>query len=205
MSMLSFNIEGYKRNRHYLATLIQQQNPAIIFLQELWLPYEDQILLEQDFPDYNFLLASPDMFEHSEDKILSGGMVWQGAAIAWHDTLSSTSPVIPLPVTCDRFVAVLLSLEDNQETLAISLYAPTSGRDDDFLECLDFLSNFIQSHMPVSGSVIIGTDSNCSMKSSKRRKEAWSGLCKEFSLQILSLFKLQNCWSWSDLYPGSSF
>ena len=131
MSILSFNIEGYRRNRNYLATLIKQLNPALIFLQELWLAYEDQNILENDFPDYTFVLAATDMFEPSEDKIQSGRPIWQGAAIAWHNDLCPLAT--SLPVTCDRFASAVLNFGDDQKILAISLYSPTSGRDDKFL------------------------------------------------------------------------
>ena len=37
---------------------------------------------------------------------------------------------------------------------------------------------------PDSGSVLIGADSNCSKKSTKRRKLAWEDFCRTFSLEI---------------------
>ena len=123
MSILSFNIEGYRRNRNYLATL-----------QKLWLAYEDQPILENDFPDYTFVQAATDMFEPSEDKIQSGRPIWQGAPIAWNNDLCPLAT--SLPVTCDRFAAAVLNFGDDQKILAISLYSRTSGRDDEFLACL---------------------------------------------------------------------
>ena len=177
-------MEGYRRNRHYLATLIKQIMPKIIFLQEIWLAFHDQSVLSEDFPEYNFQVSTPDMFDNSEDKIMSPGQVWHGAAIAWHNDLHPL--VTPLPTTNVRFAAVLIGISDQSNILAISLYAPTSGKDDEFLECLGFLEEFISSNFPENGSVIIGTDSNCSKKSSSRRQLFWSQFCKTFSLDILA-------------------
>ena len=52
------------------------------------------------------------------------------------------------------------------------------------MECIGYLFDFITTNIPESGSVIIGTDSNCSPKSSTRRKTIWNDFCGQFSLQI---------------------
>ena len=69
--MLSFNVEGLKRNKHYLNFLLCNLKPGIVFLQETWLPYSDQNLISNFHPTYNFKIASSDMFEHPEDRISS--------------------------------------------------------------------------------------------------------------------------------------
>jgi hypothetical protein len=181
---LSFNIEGYRRNRHYLETLINKESPKLIFLQEIWLAHHDQLLLSRDFPDYSFNISTPDMFDNAEDKIMYHGHVWHGAAVAWHHDLHPLVTV--LPTTCERFAAVTISFTDTCNILAISLYAPTSGKDDEYLECLGYLEEFISTNYQDSRSILIGTDSNCSEKSTARRKLAWSQFCKTFSLKITS-------------------
>ena len=128
-------MEGYKRNRYYLDTLVIQESPRLIFLQEVWLAHHEEEVLNKDFPNYNFKIATPDMFDHSEDKINCPGQVWHGAAIAWHNDLHSF--VTPLISTHERFAAVLIRVSSLTSILAISLYAPTSGKDDDFLECIN--------------------------------------------------------------------
>ena len=155
------------------------QKTEIIFLQEIWLPYHDEAKLKTIFPDFNFLISTPDMFTHSEDKLSSSTQVWHGSAVCWHNSLNQWVKKIPL--THERFSAVLLSITDTEELLLISLYAPTSGKDDDFLECIGFLSEFISSNTPASGSVIIGADSNCSDKSTTRRQLIWADFCENFS------------------------
>ena len=183
INLLCFNIEGYTRNKNYLTTLLKKETPKIIFIQELWLAYADQKILSEDFPDYDFHVSTPDMFENSEDLILQAGHTWHGTAIAWHRDLQPY--VAQLPVTHDRFTAIKISFTSTHTILAISLYAPTSGKDNEFLECLDFLSDFLSSESGYS-SVIMGADSNCSSKSSRRRQLAWAKFLKDFNLQIKS-------------------
>ena len=182
MDILLFNIEGYRRNRLYLQELIEQNKPSLIFLQEVWLASSDQRILSEDFPEYNFLISTPDMFKNSEDIILHSDHVWHGAAVAWHTDLHYA--VTELTTTNDRFAAVILNISSTSKILAISLYAPTSGKDNEFLECLSFLEDFIVANTPEGGAVLIGTDSNCSSKSTNRRQLAWSNFCKVFSLSI---------------------
>ena len=124
------------------------------------------------------------MFENSEDLIAYKSSVWHGTAVAWHNDLHSISK--PLTVTHERFSAVVFAISTNCNILAISLYNPTSGKDDEFLETLDFLADFLVSNIPEFCNLIIGTDSNCSTKSSKRRQLAWSQFCTEFSILIKS-------------------
>ena len=78
---MTFNIEGYKRNRFYLQDLIQKEQPKLIFLQELWIASHEQQLLSQDFPAYNFHVATPDMFDPTEEAILRPSHTWHGAAM----------------------------------------------------------------------------------------------------------------------------
>jgi hypothetical protein len=65
----------------------------------------------------------------------------------------------------------------------VSRYAPTSGQDDEFLECIDHLSEFLLLNLSESEYIVIGADTNCSMKSSTRRKQAWKAFCETFSLE----------------------
>ena len=65
--------------------------------------------------------------------------------------------------------------------LMVSMYNPTSGQDDEFLECIDHLSEFLLLNLSESEYIVIGADTNCSIKSSTRRKQAWKGFCGSFS------------------------
>ena len=176
-------MEGYRRNKHYLSRIIYDYSPKIIFLQEIWLALSDSKLVENDFPDFNFKISTPDMFMHVEDKIGKHGHVWHGVAIAWHNDLCSQ--VTQLDSNYERFSAIRLNLGETN-LLAISLYAPTSGKDEEFLECISYLSNFLTRNRTANDVVIIGTDSNCSSKSTQRRKTALNDFCNNFDVQVVS-------------------
>ena len=179
MRILSFNIEGLKRNKNYLSSIIDQYQPKIVFLQEIWLPYHEATLLKQYLPSYNFKISTPDMFSSNEDKILKPGQVWHGVAVGWHDDVHADVEYIPSNNT--RFVGIRIALKTGR-ILSISLYAPTSGKDDDFHECITDLTEYILSNISAGDRVLIGTDSNCSTKSTPRRQLCWGAFCDTFSL-----------------------
>ena len=84
------------------------------------------------------------MFDNNEEAILRQGQTWHGAAIGWHDDLNADVTYIPTNNT--RFAGMKLATKANS-ILAISLYAPTAGKDDDFLECITDLSEYILSNI----------------------------------------------------------
>ena len=167
----------------YFYDLIKQYSPKFIFIQEIWLSYSDSHILTKDFPSYTFQVSTPDMFTHPEDILTSHGHTWHGVALGWHNDLCSQ--VTPLDSGYERFAAARVTL--NSETfLIISLYAPTSGKDDEFLECFTHLSNFLNENRTKEEPIVIGTDSNCSEKSTSRRKNMFSNFCSAFSLTVCS-------------------
>ena len=179
--MLCFNLEGFKRNKSYLKDLLNDLSPKVVFLQEIWLPFHDECLLNDCLPNYSFKIATPDMFLHNEDKLQHSGPVWHGAAIGWHQDINSN---VSFPETNhESFVGLRLDIADNS-LLLISFYAPTSGQDDDFLESLSYLTEYIRENLRSDDKLVIGTDSNCSGKSTPRRKLAWDNFCETFSLKI---------------------
>ena len=70
--------------------------------------------------------------------------------------------------------------------LTYSVYFPTRGQDEDFLEVMSTLSFDINQHYKKDSVIIIGCDTNHSVTSSKRRKDAMLTFLYEFSfLSIL--------------------
>ena len=99
-------MEGYNRNRFYLAQLVKKYDCIFIFLQEHWLPHhETEQLLKNDFKSYDFLSTSSDMFLPSEDVILQRGPTWHGTAIAWNNKVDSK--IKSIPVISERFCGVI--------------------------------------------------------------------------------------------------
>ena len=66
--------------------------------------------------------------------------------------------------------------------LLVSYYAPTAGKDDDYLDSVCNLSDFLQQHLSPGDEIIIGADYNCSSKSPVRRHEVWKSVCGRFEL-----------------------
>ena len=118
------------------------------------------------------------MFMNPEDKLNRPEHNWHGSAIAWHHTLDTITE--NTPSVNERFSGVKLNFS-NCKILAISVYFPTCGKDDEFLECIANLSNYIAENQH-DREILIGTDSNCSEKSSSRRRKSFSIFCIEFSL-----------------------
>ena len=55
-----------------------------MFIQETWLPHHETDTFATDFPNYDFLSTSSDMFVDTDDLILQTGAVWHGTMIGWN-------------------------------------------------------------------------------------------------------------------------
>ena len=80
------------------------------------------------------------------------GPIWHGAAIGWHDDVASY--ITPLESNYDRFCGVKLST-GSMTLILVSLYSPTHGKDDDFLECIDFLYEFLLTNLSENDYIVI--------------------------------------------------
>ena len=155
-----------------------------LFLQETWLPHHESKTLSEDFDDYSFLTTSSDIFTPPEDLILQSGPTWHGAALGWKKTMDKF--ITQLPVVSERFCGVkLVDTNSHVDIIAYTTYMPTSGQDDEFLETLSILSSDITKHNTNNSVVIIGTDSNVSRKSSRRRFSAMKEFLRLFSLATI--------------------
>ena len=135
------------------------------------------------FPDYSIQISSPDMFTPPEDLLSSTDHTWHGSAIMWHTSFDSN--ISSLKTINARFTSIRLSIEV-QNFLAVSVYFPTRGKDDEYLECTSDLLNFVNDNLKEGEIILMGIDSNCSGKSSPRRKLAFQNLCKELDLTKVS-------------------
>ena len=151
----------------------------LFFLQETWLPHFSESSLSTDYADYNYHLSCDDMFTNAEDRLTTSDHVWHGTAIAWHRELHSL--IKPLKVVNERFAGIRIKC-DKMSVVAISLYLPTSGKDDEFSECLSSLSNFVTENCSTGDGILIGTDTNCSEKSTPRRIRLYKDFCEKLDL-----------------------
>ena len=123
------------------------------------------------------------MFDHPEDQLLASGPVWHGVAIGWRKDAGLN--IQPLQSTNERLVGIKI-LMPQSSLILISLYAPTSGHDEDFLETISNLSEYLRTNCSQGDQIIIGADSNCSTRSSSRRQVAWQNFCEKHLLVIHS-------------------
>ena len=179
---MTLNIEGFKRNKFYLASVIDKYNPLIIFLQEHRLSYHETNILERDFNRYDFLSTASDMFVDPEDIIAKPGFTWHGTAIGWSKDIDKY--VSRLPVISERFCCISFK-NSNTTVLFYSLYLPTSGKDEEFLEIIMKLASDINLHRTNDEAIIIGSDTNQSFKSSKRRSDAMDDFKHDFHLNTI--------------------
>ena len=155
-----------------------------LYLQETWLPYHEVQDISKDFSDYEFLATSSDMFIPTEDLILRSGPSWHGTAIGWKKSISNN--ITKFPTISDRFCGVKFEDPSLQSTIiTYCAYLPTTGQDDDFLEVLALLRHDIAQNNIENSTVIIGTDSNVSIKSTNRRKVAMEQFVNEFSFKAI--------------------
>ena len=179
--MLSLNLEGFKRNKYYLSDLLLKNSPQVIFLQEIWLPFYDKDALSSFYPNYTFTVATPDMFQHPEDQLSKPAHVWNGVAVGWKKDINGSINLISS--TYNRIAGIKLSLSSGT-LLLVSFYAPTAGQDEDYLESISYLSQYLETNLSADAQVIIGTDSNCSAKSTPRRRQSWKQFCESFNLKV---------------------
>ena len=119
--------------------------------------------MNNKFDKYSIQIATPDQFTLPEDRLNQTDHTWHGAALMWHESLNSS--VTNLSNTHERFTGIKLNIH-GQHILAIAAYLPTSGKDDEFLECLAQLTIFIHENDTDNSVILISTDSNCSPMSS---------------------------------------
>ena len=136
-----------------------------MLFQEHWLPYFDvNNQLASDFTKYDFHSTSSDMYLNPEDITINHA--WQGTAIGWLKTYSCYISKIPL--ISQWFCGIKFSYQDKM-FLVYSVYLPTSGKDEEFCEVIQTLSEDISSNMTGELNLILGMDSNQSEKSTSRR------------------------------------
>lgn len=138
------------------------------------------------------------MMQYPEDLLSNSGPTWHGVAIGWSSDI--TANVSPIESTSDRIVGIRI-LHATGTLLLLSFYAPTAGRDEEFLESISLLTDFLLRNKKPGEQVLIGADCNCSEKSTQRRQRAFhhhngmsnSGIdifATSFSLDIASTTQL---------------
>ena len=95
------------------------------------------------------------MFSNPEDKLGRSDQNWHGCGVAWNRHLASSINCVK--TVNERFTGIKVELE-NLTIFAISVYFPTSGKDDEYLDCVSNLSNYIIIYSSEEDVIIIGCD-----------------------------------------------
>ena len=135
------------------------------------------------YPEYSVLISTPDMLTPSEDLLTTTGPIWHGSAIMWHSSIDSSISCIK--TNNHRITAVRAKLGD-KKFLILSVYFPTSGKDDEYLECSTDIASLVSDNKAEDENILIGSDTNCSEKSSSRRILSLQNLCAELDLARVS-------------------
>ena len=133
-------------------------------------------------------ITSSDIFLPTEDLILKSAPVWHGTSLGWKKSVEKL--ITKVNVVSDRFCGVKYETKSDSSVIAYTAYLPTSGQDEQFIEVLSLLSFDIIQNNTENSIIIIGTDSNVSKKSSKRRQDAMRVFLDSFHLS--SIMKNEN-------------
>ena len=119
--------------------MVKKYCPLFIFLQETWLSDHESCNISNDFQEYCFLTTSSDMFIPVEDLLLKSGPVWHGTAIGWKKSIDKD--ITKLPIISERFCGVkYVDKSTDISIILYTIYLPTSGQDEEFLEIISSLS-----------------------------------------------------------------
>ena len=166
---LTWNIEGWKRNKFSLKYFIDRVSPDFIFLNEVLL-FQFEVNRSTDIfkGEYCHALNSDDIADPELPLIKnrSNG----GTLILWKKSLDQFITVLPSKTS--SFHAILFQPLNAQPSLHVSLYLPTSGKEAEFIaeitKLRTFLEEMLDSHPEYL--VFIRGDSNVNMNNKARVK-----------------------------------
>ena len=94
--------------------------------------------------------------------------------------------ITELPIISERFCGVkYVDKRTDISVILYTIYLPTSSQDEEFLEIISLLSFDIDQNNTDNSVIILGTDSNVSSKSSKRRLESMKNFLSIFSMSTI--------------------
>ena len=138
--MLTWNIEGWKRNCFNLKNFTDNFSPDIIFLSEPQCYQCDiQPLYEHFHSSFSFSLNSDDVL--CPDLPLDTRKAVGGTMIMWRSKLDPYIKV--LPTSSSSSLPILLAIPGLCTTAHIAVYLPTSGKESEFITALAALDDIL--------------------------------------------------------------
>ena len=183
IKFVTYNPEGLSPlNRELIHDLLDDERPAVCFLQETWLFKKNLDSLNSLHDDYlgTGRSAIPDT------EILQG-RPYGGVGILWNQSLAKN--VKRVDINSDRICAITLSIE-NCIYLIVNVYMPVDNRSlsvvsPEFANCIDLIE--IAMHEVDYDSLVIGGDINTDLS----RNNAQTKYLKSF----LERNGLVSCWN----------
>ena len=121
MSVLTWNIEGIRRHRFFLAEILEQENISLAFLSEPQV-YQCDIsgIAQYIRHDYCYALNSDDLYD--PELPLSGNNAKGGTMGMWRSSLDPYVKVVE--VSSSAFLPLLLTLPGYCPSVHVALYLP---------------------------------------------------------------------------------
>ena len=133
---MTWNIEGFSRNKYNLSYLVDKEDPSLIFLSEPWLHLPDAPLATEQLESvYNFYLNSED--RHDDLLSLQTSRAHGGTMTLWKKHLDPYITI--LEPSSSRILVLVLDKPGYQISIHINIYLSTAGKEPDFLEDLALL------------------------------------------------------------------
>ena len=151
LSIMTWNIEGLRRNIFNLKHFLETLKPDWVFLCEPQIYECDVNSVMSLICDYSFLLNSPDKFD--PDLPLVKSKANGGTMILWKSNLEPY--IAPIPSLSTSYLPVLLHPPGLMESIHVCIYLPTHGQDQSFCEELTNISETLSQirtnhpHVPI--------------------------------------------------------
>ena len=164
-----WNIEGFERNAHNIAAIVESEQPDFIFLSEPQI-YNCDIDLAMSYiaGSYSYYLNSEDKF--NPDLPFLKSKAHGGTLVLWKHFLTPFITIHPPPSSA--ILPLIVQLPRCSTTIHITLYLPTHGKDNAFVDEITNLSSLLNelSELYPNAPAFIRGDFNVSDKNLRRKR-----------------------------------
>ena len=130
---MTWNVEGFCRNKYNLLQIIHDEDPSFIFIAEPWLHLPDAPLALEEFASqYSFFLNSEDRHDSLLSMVKS--RAHGGTLAMWKKHLDPYISV--LDPDSSHVLALSYEKPGLQTSIHITVYLSTAGKDNDFMKDL---------------------------------------------------------------------
>ena len=129
-----------KRNKYNLQSIIEEEDPSLIFISEPWLHLSDSAMATDNLAaQYNSYLNSED--RHDDLLSLHKSRAHGGTLTLWKKDLDPYVTI--MEPSSSRILVLVLDVPGYQISIHVNIYLSTAGKDTDFMEDLALLEDTI--------------------------------------------------------------